>query len=159
MTEIPVDAFGRPKKKCQFWMCNVWIRDDDGQRFCSRQCKAADSKRRSRKADRTRAARQAQGKLEGEEDGHLYVIQAGEEPIVKVGYSKSLDERLRTLNTAHYRELRVAASRPVKRYLKNDPPDKAVHADLPDRAHLKGEWWYLTGEVREALAAHGLLLP
>lgn len=158
MTEVPVDAFGRPKKKCGFWMCSVWIPDRPSQKFCSRQCKSADSKRRSRKADPTRERRRKQGQAEGSEQGHLYVIQAHPDPIVKIGYSNSLSERLRTLSTAHYRELRIVASKPVERFLKNDPPDKLIHLDLPEGDHLKGEWWTLTEEVRSVLSQHGLLL-
>lgn len=156
MADTPVDAFGRPMKKCAFWMCGAFIPDREKQRFCSRQCKSADSKRRSRKADRTREARRQAGMEEGAENGHLYVIRAGDEPIVKVGYSKSLEERLRTLNTAHYRELRVVASRPVERHLKNDPPDKRLHLELPETDHLKGEWWVLTEEVAAVLRSYGL---
>jgi hypothetical protein len=154
--EPPIDAFGRPKKKCEFWMCNVWIPNRPSQKFCSRQCKSADSKRRSRKADPTRQKRREQGRMEGSEQGHLYVIQPGSEPIVKVGYSNSLPERLRTLNTAHYHELRIIASRPVERFLKNDPPDKLVHLELPEVDHMKGEWWRLTEEVVEVLNRHQL---
>lgn len=156
MTDVPVDAFGRAKKKCGFWMCPVFIPDRPSQRYCSRQCKSADSKRRSRKADPTRAKRRLQGRLEGSEPGHLYVIRPGDEPVVKIGYSNSLPERLRTLNTAHYHELRIVASKPVERFLKNDPPDKLIHEELPEADHLKGEWWRLTEGVLEVLRRHEL---
>lgn len=154
--EVPIDAFGRPKKKCAFWMCSTWIPNRPSQKFCSRQCKSADSKRRSRKADPTRAKRRLQGQREGSEQGHLYVIQPGSEPVVKVGYSNSLSERLRTLNTAHYYELRIVASRPVERHMKNDPPDKLIHLELPEVDHMKGEWWRLSEEVVEVLNRHQL---
>jgi len=152
-----VDSFGKPKKQCEFWMCSVWFRPTGDQRFCSRQCKAAESKRRTRRGDRTRLARREQGLAEGYEEGTLYVIYApAEPPVVKIGYTKALGTRFRALQTANHLDLEILAQRPVKHYRKNDHPDKQLHEDLPEGDHVRGEWWFLTGEVKETLERHEL---
>jgi hypothetical protein len=155
MTQAPVDAFGVPMEKCAFWSCSNFVRPSQGRRFCSRGCKQADSKRRSRKADRTREKRRNQGRSEGSESGHLYGIQAGSEPVVKVGYSKALGDRLRVFQTAHHLELTLVSSLPIERFSKNDPPDKRIHLELPEEDHIRGEWWWLTPEVQRVLESVG----
>ena len=155
MGEIEVDSFGRAQKQCEWWLCTEWFRDANDRKYCSRGCKQADSKKRSRKADRTRERRRTQGAAEGHEDGHLYVIRPGQEDIVKVGYSKSLDERLRTLQTAHYHTLAVVSSIETKRFHKNDPPDKAIHMLLREEDHVRGEWWSLTEHTAGVLVEAG----
>jgi hypothetical protein len=152
------DAFGNALTECGFWCCTQTFRPSGEQRFCSRGCKQADSKRRSRKADSTRERRRAAGKKEGFEEGVLYVIRPGDETIVKVGYSKSLTERLRILQTAHYHTLKAIATIPVKRYFKNDPPDKEVHMLLHEGDHVRGEWWALTENTVEVLTDFGFAL-
>jgi len=150
-----VDALGRPLATCGFWSCSETFPASRGRRFCSRGCKQADSRRRSRKADRTREKRRAAGKEEGYEDGHLYMIAPIGDPVVKVGYSKSVKERLRVLQTAHYRPLELVASIETRRYLKNDPPDKAIHELLDDEDHVKGEWWITSEHTRSVLREVG----
>lgn len=152
------DSLGRPMKFCGWWLCNEKIPDKKRQKYCSRGCKQADSRKRSRAADRTRERRREAGKKQGFEEGHLYVIRPGDEPIVKVGYSKSLTERLRVLQTSHYHTLEVAASVPVKRYHKNDPPDKVVHMELREEDHVRGEWWKLTDHTIAVLERFDLLM-
>lgn len=156
--QLPQDSFGREMVKCEWWLCQEYIRDTGNQKFCSRGCKQAESKKRSRNADRTRERRREQGKQEGFENGHLYVIRPGQEDIVKIGYSKSLSERIRVLQTAHYHTLEAIGSLEVKRYFKNDPPDKAVHEKLREQDHVRGEWWRLTAHTVEVLEEVGLLL-
>lgn len=149
------DAFGNPLTKCEFWCCNEHFRLTPGRRFCSRGCKQADSKRRSRAADPTRARRKAAGKALGARGGDLYVIRAGRDPIIKVGYSKSVQERLRILQTAHYHKLEVLSTLPAKMYFQNAPPDKVLHELLPDEDHVRGEWWVLTPKTRKVLQDFG----
>lgn len=153
--EVPVDSFGRPQQQCAFWSCNEWFTPRGNRRFCSRGCKQADSKKRSRDADRTRARRRQAGRNEGVEEGHLYVIQAGSEPIVKVGYSRNLEERFRNFQTAHYLDLRIVSSIETVRAKRNDPPDKLLHLALPEEDHIRGEWWWLTPATQEVLRDAG----
>ena len=153
--DVPVDGFGNPMTQCEFWSCNEWFRTVGGKRFCSRGCKQADSQRRSRAADRTRAKRKKAGEAAGYEDGHLYVIQPEGVPVVKVGYSKRLKDRFRVLQTAHYEQLRLVSSIETKRYIRNDPPDKPLHAELLDEDHVKGEWWRLTPHTKDVLSKAG----
>lgn len=155
MEDAPVDAFGVPMTQCGFWSCHEWFRTVPGKRFCSRGCKQADSQRRMRKADQTRERRRKAGAEAGYEEGHLYMIAPTGDPVVKVGYSKRLKDRFRVLQTAHYRPLNLIASIPVKRFTRNDPPDKEIHLLLADEDHVKGEWWITSDHTRKTLREAG----
>ena len=74
---------------------------------------------------------------------------------MKVGYSKRLKDRFRVLQTAHYEQLRLVSSIETKRYIRNDPPDKPLHAELLDEDHVKGEWWRLTPHTKDVLSKAG----
>jgi len=153
--EIRKDDFGVELVNCEWWCCDQWFRPLENKRFCSRACKQAYHKKRIRQADPNRPLRIEQARKEGYEEGDLYLIQAGEEAVVKVGYSKNWKTRLRLLQTGHHMKLKCIATLPVKRYFKQDPPDKDLHMLLNDADIVRGEWYRMNERTVKVLKEYG----
>jgi hypothetical protein len=150
-----LDGFGNPLQNCEWWCCNEWFRPVKGKSFCSRACKQANRKKKIRRADPNRPLRIEHARKEGYEEGDLYIIQAGDVPIVKVGYSKNWKTRLRVLKTGHYEEMRTLAVIPTRRYFKQDAPDKDLHMLLNDEDCVRGEWYKLNSDTYKVLLDYG----
>jgi hypothetical protein len=78
--------------------------------------------------------------------GYIYGIQAGDEPIVKVGWALDPDKRVKDFQTGNHQRLVVLARRPGSR-----AEEEALHK--PDSIiapfRVRGEWYQLCPEVMD----------
>lgn len=92
------------------------------------------------------------------ECSHVYAIQVGEDGPIKIGIATDPKERLKTLQTAHHRPLRLIGYSVVRRSWALEW-ERKVHERI--KAHrLQGEWFECHRVVQKLaeLIAHGEVL-
>lgn len=88
--------------------------------------------------------------MRAEQGGETYVIHAVETQFVKIGQARSVQRRLSELLVGCPYNLRL---------LKTFKPHEWTEAELHEKfagAHVRGEWFWLSQDVRDLLARHGV---
>lgn len=78
--------------------------------------------------------------------GYIYGIQAGDDPIVKVGWALDPDKRVKDFQTGNHQQLTVLARRPGSR-----AEEEALHkpGSIIAPFKVRGEWYELCPEVMD----------
>jgi len=75
--------------------------------------------------------------------GNIYIIQAGNLDIYKIGVTKNISERLKQLQTASFLELNVIKIRETSKY---DSIERYLHKTLKEW-NIRGEWFKLSNDM------------
>ncbi len=91
---------------------------------------------------------------------YVYFARAGEDPVVKIGITTELEQRLLSIQTHHYRDIHIIGVIDMRQIYGADRGTRVDYLDMA-RQHerqihsqfqgcrLRGEWFHLTPQLSE----------
>jgi len=96
---------------------------------------------------------------------YVYFAQAGKDPVVKIGITMELEERLAGIQTHHYRDIHLIGVIDMREVHGNDwgtrvdylnlarQRERLIHSQFQD-CRLRGEWFQLTSQLNQYIRTY-----
>lgn len=96
---------------------------------------------------------------------YVYFARPGEDPVVKIGITMELDQRLASIQTHHYRDIHLVGVIDMRQVYGDEhgtrvdyldlarQRERQIHSQFQD-CRLRGEWFHLTPQLSEFIRAN-----